>query len=591
MTLLTPPYAWFLLIIVGLILVILLLLYRQRHYVHVSLQHQALEQQLRTHRDQYQTLVNNIPGITYRCLYDEHWTMLFISAHVDSITGYSADELLNNQQTSYAELILPEDNARAGQIVTRAIEQGQSWETEYRLRHKDGSLRWAFERGRAVYDDEGYILYLDGFILDITEEKNAKASLDRFSALVRNSNDAMFIVRQGIIIDCNDATLRMFHYRYDDIVGFDPGHISPTHQADGHLSSERSLAYLQAAAAGEPQRFEWLHQRADGSLFEADVSLSCFQQDDELLAIGIVRDIAEKKRREREIMELNATLEQRVRKRTEELSRALDNLKHTQDELLQREKLASLGALVAGVSHELNTPLGNAVTVSSTLLDHHRAFLQQLERGLTRSALDTFLHDVEESGRIIERNLQRAAELMSSFKQLAVDQTSDQRRTFKLHDVVHEVTLTLLPSLRKASIVLHESISPTLELDSYPGPLGQVLLNLLNNATIHAFAHTDDKQIWVSAVCSSDGWLRLTVADNGCGIDAAHRKRIFDPFFTTRLGQGGSGLGLHITHTLVTGLLGGRIDVESHEYGGALFTVFLPLSAPSLTEPMRNTSA
>lgn len=581
MTLLSPPFAWFLLIIVGLVLVILLLLYRQRHYVHVSQQHQALEQQLRTHRDQYQTLVNNIPGITYRCLYDEHWTMLFISAHVDSITGYSADELLNNRHTSYAELILPEDNARAGQIVTHAIEQGQPWETEYRLHHKDGTLRWAFERGRAVYDDDGYILYLDGFILDVTEEKNAKASRDRFSALVRHSNDAMFIVRQGIIIDCNDATLSMFQYRYDDIVGFDPGHISPTNQADGQSSSERALAYLQAAEAGEPQRFEWLHQRADGSLFEADVSLSCFEQEGELLAIGIVRDISDKKRRERDIMDLNTTLEQRVRERTAELSNALENLKHTQDELLQREKLASLGALVAGVSHELNTPLGNAVTVSSSLLDQHRTFLRQLDRGLTRSALDSFLHDIEESGHIIERNLQRAAELMNSFKQLAVDQTSDQRRCFKLQDVVHEVSLTIQPQLRRTGVVLHESISPALELDSYPGPLGQVLLNLINNAVVHAFEHTDDKHVWLSAVHASDGWLRLTVSDNGCGIADVHIKQVFDPFYTTRLGQGGSGLGLHITHTLVTGLLGGRIEVNNNEHGGALFTVYLPFAAPS----------
>lgn len=581
MTLLTPPYAWFVLIIIALTLAVLLLLYRQRHYVHVSQQQRSLEQELRNHHDQYQTLVNNIPGITYRCLYDEHWTMLFISAHVDSVTGYSADELLNNKHTSYAQLILPEDNERAGHIVTHAIEQGHSWEIEYRLRHKDGSLRWAFERGRAVYDEDGYILYLDGFILDMTEEKNAKTALNRFSALVRHSNDAMFVVRQGIIFDCNDAALRMFRYRYDDMVGFDPGHISPTLQVDGHLSAERALAYLQAAAAGEPQRFEWLHQRADGSLFDADVSLSCFQQDDELLAIGIVRDISEKKHREREIMELNATLEKRVRTRTAELSSALDNLKHTQDELLQREKLASLGALVAGVSHELNTPLGNAVTVSSSLLDQHRAFLQQLERGLTRSALDSFLHDVEESGRIIERNLQRASELIGNFKQLAVDQASDQRRSFSLLDVTNEITLTMRPCLRRAGVTLHASVSPALMLDSYPGPLGQVLLNLINNAVVHAFDHTDDKHVWISATCASERWLRLAVTDNGSGIDSVYIKRVFDPFFTTRLGQGGSGLGLHITHTLVTGLLGGRVEVHNNEQGGAVFTVYLPLTAPN----------
>jgi C4-dicarboxylate-specific signal transduction histidine kinase len=148
-----------------------------------------------------------------------------------------------------------------------------------------------------------------------------------------------------------------------------------------------------------------------------------------------------------------------------------------------------------------------------------------------------------------------------------------------LDEIVHEVTLTISPTLRRATVVLHQSIPIELALDSYPGPLGQVLLNLINNAVVHAYEKQSDKQLWISAVASDNGWITLNVRDNGAGIAKEHLKRIFDPFYTTRLGQGGSGLGLHITYTLVTGILGGRIEVTNTAAGGASFTLHLPLKA------------
>ncbi len=566
-----------------LFMLIVYLLYRQRQHYMLVQQHQRLETELRAHRDQFRTLVNNIPGITYRCLYDDNWTMLFISTHVDHISGYSAEELLNNKQISYAKLILPEDDKRVSIAVQNAIKQGQSWEVEYRVRHKNGTLRWAFEKGQAVYDEQGKVKFLDGFILDMTDEKTAKASLQRFATLVRHSNDSMFVVRQGIIIDCNNAAVQMFQKPYEEIVGFSPAQISPPLQDNGETSAALAEQYIIKAANGPPQRFEWWHLRADGSVFDAEVALSSFEQDGEVLAIGIVRDITDIKRREREIMELNTSLEQRVKERTTELSTTLESLKRTQYELLQSEKLASLGALVAGVAHELNTPIGNAVTVSSSLVDEHRKFEQLLAQGLTRSALQAFLHDVEQGSRIIERNLVRAAELIGGFKQLAVDQTSYQRRHFMLDEIVHEVTLTISPTLRRAAVVLHQSIPVELALDSFPGPLGQVLLNLINNAVVHAYEKQSDKQLWITGA-SDNGWITLNVRDNGAGIAKEHLKRIFDPFYTTRLGQGGSGLGLHITSTLVTGILGGRIEVANSESGGASFTLHLPLTAPMTSQ-------
>lgn len=529
----------------------------------------------------FQSLVNNIPGISYRCRYDADWTMLFISTHVDHVTGYSAEELLNSKEVSYASLIPAEDNVRAGRIVAEAVARNEPWQVEYRVMHKSGEIRWASERGQAVLGKDGEVLYLDGFILDITEEKNAKQAMERLAVLVRNSSEAMFLLRDHVVFDCNDAALELFGHTKEELIARSSAMLSPPQQADGSDSIELGKRHIELAASGIPQRFEWVHCRRDGSLFDAEVSLNRFLENEDVIVSGIIRDISERKQREREIQELNATLERRVAERTAELEAALEHLQRTQNELLQSEKLASLGALVAGVAHELNTPIGNAVTVSSSLLDAHRQFVVQMESGLTRRDLQTFLTDVGEGSQIIERNLSRAAELVSSFKQLAVDQTSYQRRPFKLRDLVQEIILTMKPTLRRTAITLHDNIPEGLTLDGHPGPLGQVLMNLINNAVIHAYPEGADGMVELIATQEGQEGVCILVQDRGRGMDASTQKRIFDPFFTTRLGQGGSGLGLHIAYTLVTGILGGRMSVRSKPGEGSVFELSLPLSAPS----------
>lgn len=417
--------------------------------------------------------------------------------------------------------------------------------------------------------------------------QEAERKLRRFSFMVSHANDAMFLFDEGKISDCNEATLRMFGSTRERFIGQLPDAFSPPTQPNGASSRELAMDRVGAAIAGEPQRFEWVHTRGDGSLFDAEVSLSAFEESGRALIIGVVRDITERKKAEAEIRDLNATLEARVVLRTRELAQAnteleatLGNLQRAQDELLRAEKLASLGALVAGIAHELNTPIGNAVTVSSTLLDEQRRFSEKVASGLTRSALDRFVGVVGEAGQIVERNLYRAAELIGSFKQLAVDQSSYQRRPFDLQDVVREIMLAMAPSIRRTPFRIIDEVPAGMVLDSYPGPLGQILMNLINNALIHAFDGRDSGQVLIRAETAEPGWIVLSVADDGCGISAEHRKRIFDPFFTTRLGQGGSGLGLHVVFSLVVDLLGGRIDVDSTPGQGARFIVRLPQVAP-----------
>ncbi|MBK8160803.1 MAG: HAMP domain-containing histidine kinase [Rhodospirillaceae bacterium] len=187
---------------------------------------------------------------------------------------------------------------------------------------------------------------------------------------------------------------------------------------------------------------------------------------------------------------------------------------------------------------------------------------------------------------IANRNIERLAGLIQSFKQVAVDQTSSQRRQFHLTEVVDEIVTTMHPSLKRSGVATHISIPADLVLDSYPGPLGQVLTNLINNALVHAFPKDmpggpGKRWIRISATPTDATHFRLEISDNGAGMEAATLGRIFDPFYTSKLGQGGSGLGLHIVHNIVADILAGSIAVKSEPGCGTTFSIAMPRNTPS----------
>ena len=186
---------------------------------------------------------------------------------------------------------------------------------------------------------------------------------------------------------------------------------------------------------------------------------------------------------------------------------------------------------------------------------------------------------------ILMGSLRRSAELVASFKQVAADQTSAQRRVFALDQTLEEILMTLGPSIRKSGHRVVAQVPPGVHMDSYPGPLGQVLTNLINNALVHAFAERKDGVVNITATVLGGGRMEMQVRDNGCGIPPENQGRVFDPFFTTRLGQGGSGLGLNIVYNIITDVLGGTVRVQSVVGEGTCFVLLLPLSAPKETTP------
>ena len=296
----------------------------------------------------------------------------------------------------------------------------------------------------------------------------------------------------------------------------------------------------------------------------------------------------ERTRRERELNQHREHLEELVAARTAALTAALETLSLTQDELVRRDKLAALGALVAGVAHELNTPIGNSLVVATTMAEHVQQLADGVAGGLRRSTLENYLARAHEAGDLLVRNLHRAAKLVTTFKQLVVDRTTSQRRDFSVAELIEEVALPLRIAIRQRPVSVELSIAPALNaptMDGYPGPLSQVLSNLFENCLVHAFAPDGHGTIRIAAWPVGEDQVSISVADDGAGIAPELADRVYDPFFTTRLGSGGSGLGLHVAHNIVSGVLGGHIALHSDVGQGSCFTLLLPRVAPDAKAP------
>ena len=301
--------------------------------------------------------------------------------------------------------------------------------------------------------------------------------------------------------------------------------------------------------------------------------------------IGFGYDITQLKKVEREIIQLNEQLEGKVEERTRSLSeannqlgKAYDDLKQAQQTLVESEKMASLGSLVAGVAHEINTPIGISVTASSYLQERVADFKSHIDsKQLSRSYLNEFTVNLDESMQLLQSNLRRASELIASFKQVAVDQSSEARYNFSLADNLHQVVVSLGHKLKKSQCEVDIQCDPKLSIFSFPGSFTQIYSNLILNSINHGFDNWDKPKKITIKVEQQGEELFIDYSDNGRGIPPEILPRIFDPFVTSKRGQGGSGLGTHIIYNLVVQLLKGRISCASEPGNGAQFHIRLPI--------------
>jgi len=280
--------------------------------------------------------------------------------------------------------------------------------------------------------------------------------------------------------------------------------------------------------------------------------------------------------------------EDELRSSKEKAESALFELNTAQQNLIDAERLAALGGLVAGVAHEVNNPIGISLTVASSLARRTEMFEAELrsEGGLRRSQLEEFVRTSRDASQQLVANLHRAGELIQSFKQVAVDRSHAERRQFSLGEATDQIVASLRPVLKRAPITLNVDVPEGLIINGYPGSYGQILTNLFLNAVNHAFADRRSGTITISARARGHDDVEINFADNGVGMTPDVQRQAFDPFFTTRRNEGGTGLGLHIVYNLVTQQLGGRMMLESRPGQGTTFRIIMPRTAKGGTSDM-----
>jgi len=268
--------------------------------------------------------------------------------------------------------------------------------------------------------------------------------------------------------------------------------------------------------------------------------------------------------------------EEALRNKQTELEKLVNDLRQAQDRLVQSEKMAALGGLVAGITHEVNTPVGIGVTATSFLAEKINALdTAYKEKSLSPKNLEHFIEEAKQGTELLNSNLIRASELIASFKQIAVDQTSEAIRTIQLNDYLQEIIRSLQPHFKKTKHHIEVNCPENLVLSCPAGAISQIFTNLLMNSLIHGFEDINEGQIHISVV-DEGNVVDINYSDNGKGLTPEQLEKLFHPFFTTKRDQGGSGLGTHITYNLVRQTLGGSIQVSSEPGKGLAYHIRFP---------------
>jgi PAS domain S-box-containing protein len=566
----------------SLLIIILLLLHSSRAQQHAKIR---LQRSVRN----FEELFNSSPdGIVVR--HRRTGRAIQVNSRFLSMFGYSAAELANLQPQ---DLSANEPGYAADTEVwrLRTLEKGPQT-FEWRSKRKDGSVFWS-ELSTSTLDlGDGPCTLIT--VRDISDRKAAellqKAYTHDMQQVYQNLPIAVFAIdSEHKVTFWNPDMSRITGVRADDVVG-------TTQSWKGVYPQARPCLADALVNGATPQELQRLypdtlqpHAEIPGALVGEDYFATLDNGNGMWIrfcaaplvdthgtvhgAIETLIDVTQLKRAQQNLVQLNSDLEARVARRTRELELAMA-------QLLESEKMAALGSLVAGVAHELNTPIGNVLAVASTLQDDVHDFNSKLLSGQARrSDVEHSTQRLQEAATLIERNAVRAAKLINDFKEVAVDQSSSRRRRFDLHAVVDEVVATSRPMLKGTTHTVQLQIPDGIVLDSFPGPLEQVLTNLLHNSIRHGFEGRENGQIQIHAILDGDAVV-ITYEDNGCGIPEKNLPHIFEPFYTTKLGQGGSGLGLYIVYNLVAHVLGGTLSAQTLATQGTRFVLRLPLSGP-----------
>lgn len=413
----------------------------------------------------------------------------------------------------------------------------------------------------------GYIINLLKHIVLITE--NAIATRQDLDNLLLNAPDPMLTIgSDGRIVRANQRAVSFFQQSRDSLLGQQVIQLVPADRScqqpincTGYIhwlttKQTKGERIISTVSVNEEQR-------------HVEIALAQTTTRHDTLTTLTLRDVTEQLQMRAALIAAKELAEQNLQRQ-----------KAMQDELVQAEKMAALGKLVAGVAHEINTPVGIMLTAASHLQSESATISQQLQQEkLGAKQLSAYLQTTVESSDLICNCCNRAAELIQSFKQVAVDQAGAIRRQFDMASYLHEVVQSLKPSFKKRQVSISINCPQGITMDSYPGTVAQVLTNLVLNSLRHAFAEdeTGNINITVNQLEQPTAWLEWVYEDDGAGIPTEHQNKVFEPFFTTNRQQGGSGLGLHIVYSCVTQILQGSIVMSSTPDQGTCFIIRMPL--------------
>ncbi len=517
------------------------------------------EEALRESQQRLDNIVANTPGAIYRCDNDEHWTVRFISAGITQISGYAAEEFINNRVRSYASIIHPDDRQNLADAVASSLARKEHYELDYRLIAKDGALRWVHEQGRGVFDPKGQLLCLDGVILDNTDQREAEEALRistaRLQLATRTAQIGIWdwdVVKNELMWD--DSMFQLYGIQAEEFGGAYDAWARTIHPEDKAYAEGEIQAALRGEHEYAPEfRIVW----PDGSIrhIKADSHTIHDPEGKPLRMIGTNIDITERKQTEEELRNYKDNLEEVIQQRTAELVMAKQHAENA-----NRAK----SVFLANMSHELRTPLNAILGFSSLMRNEPEANESQ------RQSLD-----------IINRSGEHLLHLLNDILDMAKIESGQvqlESQPFDLGAMVRDITDMMRVRAEAQHLVLQ--IDQASQFPRYivgdESRLRQILINLMGNSI--KYTEQGGVTLRLSTKNNKAAHLLIEVEDTGTGITAEEQQRIFEPFVQL-VEQGvsnGAGLGLTITRQFVQ-LMGGNITLESEPGKGSLFRVDLPL--------------
>jgi len=401
--------------------------------------------------------------------------------------------------------------------------------------------------------------------------------IEKTRATLVSINDAILTIdKENNILFSNKRAEEIFgknivHMKIENILGF----IDLT-----ELENKQDIYH------GNVGRYE-ANLNSINYIFDVTVSDIRNERDENVGSVLVLHDVTNMVDAQKRLQIANETLEKRVEERTlslgvtnEQLKESLKSLAETQENLIHSEKMAALGGLVAGISHEINTPIGISVTSATNIEEKIKAMDKDFTTGeLTKDGFASYIDHSMKGLKILIKNLGRASDLIRSFKQVAVDQSSDEIRDINLRSYCNEIILSLHPKLKKTRIKVDNRITDSISMRTNPGALYQILSNLIVNSVVHGFegANVSNPEVIIEAEVE-DEYVSIQYRDNGIGVEKSVLSKIFEPFFTTKRGQGGSGLGMNVVYNLITTTLDGRVSAESEPGEGLVISISVPLT-------------